>query len=85
MGQRLQDKETSMKCVMCKYGDTQPGKVTVTLHRGDTVIVIKEVPAEVCGQCGEYYVDDTTTARLLAMAEEAVKHRAEVEILRYAA
>jgi YgiT-type zinc finger domain-containing protein len=75
----------SMKCVMCKHGETEPGKVPVTLHRGDSVIIIKEVPAEVCRQCGEYYVDDATTARLLAMAEEAVKHRAEVEILRYAA
>ena len=74
-----------MKCVMCKYGETQPGKVTVTFHRDDTVVIIKEVPADVCRQCGEYYVDDAITARVLAMAEEAVKHRAEVEILRYAA
>lgn len=74
-----------MKCVICKHGETQPGKVTVTLHRGDTVVVIKEVPADVCRQCGEYFLDDATTARVLAMAEEAVKRHAEVEILRYAA
>ena len=74
-----------MKCVMCKHGETQPGKVTVTLQRGDTVVVIKEVPAAVCQQCGEYYLDDSTTERVLAIAEEAVRHRAEVEILRYAA
>ena len=74
-----------MKCVMCKYGETEPGKVTMTLQRGETVVVIKEVPAEVCRQCGEYYVDDAITARVLAMAEESVRHRAEVEILRYAA
>lgn len=74
-----------MKCVICKHGETQPGKVTVTFHRNDTVVVIKEVPADVCQQCGEYYLDEATTARVLAMAEEAVKHHAEVEILRYAA
>jgi YgiT-type zinc finger domain-containing protein len=74
-----------MKCVICKHGETQPGTVTVTLHRSDTVVVIKEVPADVCRQCGEYFLDDTTTARVLAMAEDAVKHHAEVEILRYAA
>lgn len=74
-----------MKCVMCKYGETEPGKAPVTLHRGDTVVIIKEVPAEVCRQCGEYYVDAATTARVLALAEEAVKRHAEVEILRYAA
>ncbi len=74
-----------MKCVICKHGETQPGKATVTLHRGGSVTVIKDVPADVCRQCGEYFLDDLTTAQVLAMAEEAVKHHAEVEILRYAA
>lgn len=74
-----------MKCVMCKHGETQPGQATVTLHRGETVVVIKGVPADVCTQCGEYYVDDSITTRVLAIAEEAVQHGAEVEILRYAA
>lgn len=74
-----------MKCVMCRSGETQPGKVTVTLQRGDTLVVVKEVPADVCRQCDEYFLDEATSARVLAMAEEAVKHRAEVEILRYAA
>lgn len=74
-----------MKCVIYKHGETQPGKVTVTLNRGDTVVVIKDVPADVCQQCGEYFLDEATSARVMAMAEEAVKHHAEVEILRYAA
>lgn len=74
-----------MKCVLCKHGETQPGKVSVTLSRGETVVVIKEVPAVVCGQCGEYYLDDATTARVMAMAEEAVNHNAEVEVIRFAA
>ena len=74
-----------MKCVMCKHGETQPGTVTVTLQRGDSVVVIRDVPAAVCRQCGEYYLDDGPASRVMAMAEEAVKHHAEVEILRYAA
>ncbi len=74
-----------MKCVMCRHGDTRPGTVTVTLERGNSVIVIKEVPAEVCQQCGEYYLDEATTAHVMKLAEEAVQRRAEIEILRYAA
>lgn len=74
-----------MKCVICKHGETQPGTVTVTLQRDDSIVVIRDVPAEVCQQCGEYYLDDKATARVTGMAEEAVKHHAEVEILRYAA
>jgi YgiT-type zinc finger domain-containing protein len=34
-----------MRCVICKEGDTAPGRVTVTLQRGDTVIIVRDVPA----------------------------------------
>ena len=74
-----------MKCVLCKSGETRPGTVTVTLERGKTVVVVREVPASVCGNCGEYYLDDNVAKRVYERAEEAVERDAEVEILRYAA
>ncbi len=74
-----------MKCVLCRQGDTGPGEVTVTLQRGETTVVIKAVPAEVCENCGEYYLSEEITDRVMAKAEEAVAHGAEVEILRFAA
>ena len=74
-----------MQCVLCKLGETSPGLVTVTLQRGDTTVIIKGVPAEVCENCGEYYLQDDIAKRVLAMAEDAVKNNVEVEILRFAA
>ena len=74
-----------MQCVICRHGKTQPGTVTVTLERDNTLILIKDVPAEVCQQCGEYYLDENTTKHIMEMAEQAVQRHAEVEILRYAA
>lgn len=74
-----------MKCVICKQGTTSPGEVTVTLQRGDTTVIFKKVPAEVCDNCGEYYLSEKVTENLLYRAESAVKNGAEVEILRYAA
>lgn len=74
-----------MKCTICKHGETSHGKVTVTLQREETIIIIKQVPAEVCQDCGEYYLDEEVSAHILSQAEEAVKRHAEVEILRYAA
>jgi YgiT-type zinc finger domain-containing protein len=74
-----------MKCVICKHGNTEPGRTTVTLERGPTIVVIRDVPAQVCTECGEYYVDVDTSARILALAEEAVKRSAEVEVLQYVA
>jgi YgiT-type zinc finger domain-containing protein len=74
-----------MDCFTCRNGDTAPGKVTVTLQRGETTIVFKDVPAEVCQNCGEFYLSETVTEKMLSRAEAAVKNGAELEILRYAA
>jgi YgiT-type zinc finger domain-containing protein len=74
-----------MKCVLCKHGETQPGKVTVPLQRGETTVIIKGVPADVCENCGEYYLSESITELVLEMGEEAVRKGAEVEILRIAA
>ncbi len=74
-----------MNCLLCKQGETKPGKVTVTLQRVDTTVIIKDVPADVCENCGEYYLSDSITERILDMAEDAVQKGVEVEILRFAA
>jgi YgiT-type zinc finger domain-containing protein len=74
-----------MNCVLCKHGQTKPGEVTVTLQRGDSLIIFKQVIAEVCENCGEYYLSEAVSQKLLQRAEEAVKNGAEVEILRFAA
>jgi YgiT-type zinc finger domain-containing protein len=74
-----------MSCVLCKQGETQPGFVTVTLQRGETTVVLKQVPAEVCANCGEYYLSSDVAAQAMDKAEAAVRSGAEVEILKFAA
>jgi YgiT-type zinc finger domain-containing protein len=74
-----------MQCVICKTGEVTNGKTTVTLQRGETTVVIKDVPAQVCSQCGEYYLSEEMAGEVMAMAEAAVSKGAEVEILRWAA
>ncbi|WP_254625828.1 type II toxin-antitoxin system MqsA family antitoxin [Nostoc sp. TCL240-02] len=74
-----------MKCVICQHGDTKPGLVTVTLERDECIIVLKKVPAEICDNCGEYYLSDAVTEQVLQKAESAINNGAELEILRYAA
>jgi YgiT-type zinc finger domain-containing protein len=58
---------------------------TVTLQRSGTVLIIKEIPADVCQDCGEYYLEEPVVSKVYSQLEEAVKRHAEVEILRYAA
>lgn len=74
-----------MKCVICKTGMTHPGTTTVTLQRAGTVVVVREVPADICEDCGEYYLDDVTAARVYAEAEQGFSRNVEIEIQRYAA
>ena len=74
-----------MTCLLCKNGETRPGRVTVTLERGKTVVVVRDVPADVCENCGEYYLDSSVAQEVYQRAEAAVARNAEVEILHYAA
>lgn len=74
-----------MKCVICKQGETQPGMTTVTLTRGEVTLVIKNVPADICDNCGEYYLCDEISRKVMALAEDAVKHNQEVEVIQFAA
>jgi YgiT-type zinc finger domain-containing protein len=74
-----------MKCVICKQGETRPGTTTVTLTRGESTIVVKNVPADICENCGEYYLSEEISGQIMAMAEEAVQLNHEVEVIQYAA
>jgi len=62
-----------MKCVICKQGETRPSETTVTLQREGVTLVFRNVPAEVCENCGEAYVNEATARELLRWAEEAVQ------------
>ena len=84
MGERI-SAEADVKCAICKSGDTVPGATTVTLERRETAVVIKAVPAAVCTNCGEAYVDEQTTRRLIELADVAARTGSQVEVRRFAA
>jgi YgiT-type zinc finger domain-containing protein len=85
VGTRILKEEATMKCVICKSGETQPGHTVVTLTRGEFVIVFKNVPAEVCQNCGEEYVNDRTTTTLLSIANDSFEKGVVVDIRDYKA
>jgi YgiT-type zinc finger domain-containing protein len=70
---------------MCKNENTVVGATTVTFERDGMTLVIKNVPAQVCPNCGEAYVDENTTARLLESAESAACEGVQVEVRNYQA
>jgi YgiT-type zinc finger domain-containing protein len=69
-----------MTCAICKAGHTQLGKTTVTLERAGMTIVFKDVPAQLCENCSEAYVDEQISSTLLKAAEAAVRAGVQVDI-----
>jgi YgiT-type zinc finger domain-containing protein len=77
--------EKAMKCVICKHGDVVPGAATVTLERDELTMVVKHVPARICENCGEQYVDEEIASGLFKTAEEMAKSGAQVDVREYKA
>ncbi len=55
------------------------------LERNGTTLVFRDVPADVCENCGEEYVSQETAERLLRLAEEAVRSGVQVIVREYVA
>jgi YgiT-type zinc finger domain-containing protein len=73
-----------MKCIVCHNGETHPGTTTVTFHREGQTVVVNEVPAEVCENCGEAYVAEDVTAQVLEIATHARQDHAQVLVRDFA-
>jgi YgiT-type zinc finger domain-containing protein len=71
--------------VICKYGVAEPGKATVTLERDAMTLVVKGVPALICTNCWEEYVDEAAATALLAVADAAAQAGVQVDVREYVA
>ena len=85
MAAGLAAEKAAVKCVVCRQGETRPGKATVVLQRGGATVVINDVPARVCENCGEEYVDEQVAEKVLAAAEASARAGVRVEIRDYVA
>ncbi|MFA5415171.1 MAG: type II toxin-antitoxin system MqsA family antitoxin [Methanoregula sp.] len=72
-----------MKCVICKHGDTKEGTTIVTFDRNGMTLVVKDVPAQVCTNCGEDYVNEHIAHEILTIAKRMAKSGAQVAVRRY--
>ena len=67
-----------MKCMHCPTGQTAAGTKASTLERGNTLLIVRHVPAEVCTTCGAAVYDADATDRLRELLDDAVSLGAEV-------
>lgn len=71
-----------MNCFVCK-GELKEKKVNYFVDLDNTIIIIKEVPAKVCCQCGEKYFDDKTSENIEKMVNQLKAMSTEVTIVNY--
>jgi len=61
-----------MNCPYCTSG-MEKGKTVLTFQMSDAeIVVVHDVPALVCDQCGEEYVDNDTAKKVEEKVERAL-------------
>jgi YgiT-type zinc finger domain-containing protein len=50
------------RCPLCG-GTKRAGTTTFTVDLGFGIVVVRDVPATVCGQCGADWIEDTISSR----------------------
>ena len=59
-----------MICLLCRQAESVDGVTSVLFERGEMKLTVKNVPARVCPNCGEAYVEEDVAVQLLRGAEE---------------
>ena len=72
------------QCPLCG-GKIKEGTTTFTVDYGSGLVVVRNVPAWVCSQCGEAWVDDSFAGRLENIVQEAKAGRRQFEVVDIAA
>jgi len=74
-----------MTCSICKNGRTRSGTTTLVFERGNSTIIVKNVPAEICDNCDESYLLENISRDVLELVNKEIGKGIEVEILNFAA
>lgn len=71
-------------CPLCG-GTLTPGLATIPLVAAERVITVRAVPAEVCGDCGEAYLQGNVVDGVQKLVDELRALETEVSVVRYRA
>ena len=73
-----------MICLICRQTEIVEGLTSVNLERGEFRLVVNNVPAHGCPNCGETYVEDEIAEKLLRDAEEMFQTGLREHVMEYA-
>jgi YgiT-type zinc finger domain-containing protein len=75
----MEPKESPNRCPLCGCSK-RAGRTTFTVDLGFGVVVVREVPASVCSQCGADWIDDSIAAKLEEIVNDARQKHHIVEV-----
>lgn len=75
----MTNKTRPERCPLCG-GKKKEGKTTFTVDFGTGIVVVRNVPATVCSQCGTDWIDDEISAKLEAIVTDARKKHNIIEV-----
>ena len=69
-------------CPSCK-GSINQGITMFTVKIGDGILLLEDVPAEICSLCGEKWFSDEVMEKIESIAGEVRKRHIKFEIITY--
>ncbi len=71
---------TNTQCPVCG-GSRKEGLTTFTADYKSALVVIRNVPAFICSQCGEEWITDDIAAKVESLASSAHKEKKQIEVV----
>ncbi|HKY53778.1 MAG TPA: type II toxin-antitoxin system MqsA family antitoxin [Anaerolineales bacterium] len=72
-----------MICLICRQAELVEGLTSISFERGEVRLVVNRVPARVCPNCDEAYVDEAVAAQLLQLAKKVYEAGILDEVIEY--
>jgi YgiT-type zinc finger domain-containing protein len=77
-------KEKTKRCPLCG-GEMKDGITTIPFLTGEKVAVIRNVPAEICSDCGEAYMKSVVVGKIESILDRLEGVGYEMSVIHYEA
>ena len=83
-----------MICLVCKHRKMEQGTTILPIERDNEILLITDIPAQVCINCGETYLEENTSIGVQKLANKKLSgevsfaelpEKRKVSVLLYAA
>lgn len=83
-----------MICLICKHRKMEQGTTILPIERDNEILLITNIPAQICVNCGEAYLEENTSVNVQTLANKQLageisydnsSEQRKVSVLLYAA